>query len=85
MRAVNGWATIGWIIMIPISIVTGWINSVTYVAALSLWALVGSHLSAWQSGRVEVIQDEDANVADVLDVAEKIHEDMRKPPPEGGG
>ena len=35
MRRVNGWLTIFWIAMIPISIVTHWISSVTYVAALS--------------------------------------------------
>jgi hypothetical protein len=36
MRRVNGWLTIFWIVMIPASILTGWISSVAYVAALSL-------------------------------------------------
>jgi hypothetical protein len=54
MRRVNGWLTIFWIVMIPVSLITGWINSVTYVAALSLWALVSGHWSAWQASRVEV-------------------------------
>ena len=40
MRRLNGWLTVGWILMIPVSTATGWFNSVTYVAALSLWALV---------------------------------------------
>ena len=56
-------ATLGgvfWILMIPVSIVTHWISSVTYVAALSLWALVSGHWSAWQAARVEVKQDEEA-------------------------
>jgi hypothetical protein len=44
--------------MIPVSIVTGWINAVTYVAALSLWALVTGHWSAWQAARAEVRQEE---------------------------
>ena len=48
----NGYLTIFWLCMIPISIVTGWITSVTYVAALSLWALVSGHWSAWQAARV---------------------------------
>ena len=56
MRRVNGWFTIGWIVMIPISIVTGWIHSVAYISALSLWALVSGHWSAWQAARVEVAQ-----------------------------
>ena len=50
MRRVNGWLTIFWIVMIPVSIATGWINSVTYVAALSLWALVSGHWSRLASG-----------------------------------
>jgi hypothetical protein len=58
MRAVNGWLTIFWLMMIPVSLITGWISSVTYVAALSLWALVSGHWSAWQAARVEVKQDE---------------------------
>ena len=58
--------------MIPISIFTGWISSVTYVAALSLWALVSGHWSAWQAARVEVRQEEDADVQDVLDKLDEV-------------
>ena len=56
MRRVNGWLTTFWIGMIPISLVTGWVSSVEYVSALSLWALVSGHWSAWQAARVEVEQ-----------------------------
>jgi hypothetical protein len=70
MRRVNGWLTIFWIAMIPISIATGWISSVTYVAALSLWALVSGHWSAWQAARVEVNQAEEAARREQEDVAE---------------
>jgi hypothetical protein len=56
MRRVNGWLTIAWIVMIPISIATGWIHSVAYISALSLWALVSGYWSAWQAARVEVAQ-----------------------------
>ena len=56
MRRVNGWLTIAWIVMIPISLLTGWVKSVVYVSALSLWALVSGHWSAWQAARVEVEQ-----------------------------
>jgi len=49
MRRVNGWLALFWIAMIPVSIITHWISSVAYVAALSLWALVSGHWSAWQS------------------------------------
>ena len=56
MRRVNGWLTIFWIVMIPVSLITGWVNSVVYVSALSLWALVSGHWSAWKAARVEVEQ-----------------------------
>jgi hypothetical protein len=56
MRRVNGWFTVFWIVMIPVSLATGWVKSVVYVSALSLWALVSGHWSAWQAARVEVNQ-----------------------------
>ncbi len=57
MRKVNGWFTIFWLAMIPVSFVMHWLSSVTYVSALSLWALVSGHWSAWQAARVEVNQE----------------------------
>ena len=60
MRRVNGWLTIFWLTMIPISMMMGWLNSVVYVSALSLWALVSGHWSAWQAARVEVNQEKAA-------------------------
>lgn len=61
MRSVNGWLTILWAVLIPVSFATGWVDSVRYVSALSLWALVSGHWSAWQAARVEVKQDAAAN------------------------
>jgi hypothetical protein len=57
MRRVNGWLTMFWLVMIPISYETHWLNSVVYVSALSLWALVAGHWSSWQAARVEVAQE----------------------------
>lgn len=59
MRKVNGWLTIFWIVMIPVSIALDLLSSVQYVSALSLWALVSGHWSAWQAARVEVRQVEE--------------------------
>jgi hypothetical protein len=57
-------------------LLTGWISSVTYVAALSLWALVSGHWSAWQAARVEVKQDEVSNQTDVAEeVVNKLVQD----------
>lgn len=68
MRRVNGWFTIFWVIMIPVSIATHWISSVTYVAALSIWALVSGHWSAWQAARVEVKQENEQDTKDQADL-----------------
>jgi hypothetical protein len=72
MRRMNGWLTIVWIIMIPVSFATGWVKSVAYVSALSLWALVSGHWAAWQAARVEVAQklEEDRRAAE--DVPEQV-------------
>jgi hypothetical protein len=72
MRRVNGWLTVFWLVMIPVSIVTHWISSVTYVAALSLWALVSGHWSAWQAARVEVNQAREAREREKEDVPGEI-------------
>jgi hypothetical protein len=60
MRRLNGWLTMFWVAMIPVSFELGWLKSVTYVSALSLWALVARHLSTWQAARVEVTQETEA-------------------------
>lgn len=72
MRRVNGWLAILWILMIPISLMMGWLDSVVYVSALSLWALVSGHWSAWQAARVEVAQMEDARRRDKEDLVAEV-------------
>jgi hypothetical protein len=69
MRRVNGWLTIFWLIMIPVSLVTHWVSSVVYVSALSLWALVSGHWSAWQAARVEVNQQQEERKREHEDLA----------------
>jgi hypothetical protein len=76
MRRVNGWFTIFWIVMIPISYSLGWLNSVTYVSALSLWALVSGHWSAWQAARVEVAQQGEADARKKNPVEERVVEHL---------
>lgn len=72
MRRVNGWMTIFWIVMIPISIVFGLLSSVAYVSALSLWALVSGHWSAWQAARVEVEQVAEAREREQNPVEDRV-------------
>jgi hypothetical protein len=61
MRRVNGWLTIFWLAMIPVS-----------VSALSLWALVSGHWSAWQAARVEVAQAREKERQEKDPVEEKV-------------
>lgn len=78
MRRVNGWLTIFWLAMIPVSLVTHWIGKVTYVAALSLWALVSGHWAAWQAARVEVNQQREEAKQSKKDVAGEVVERLRE-------
>lgn len=68
MRRINGWLTVFWIVMIPIAFIMGWLQSVVFVSALSLWALVSGHWSAWQAARVEVKQEEEEKKKDKEDI-----------------
>jgi hypothetical protein len=72
MRRVNGWLTMFWLAMIPVSYELGWLKSVVYVSALSLWALVSGHWSAWQASRVEVAQAREAKRQEKEPVEEKV-------------
>jgi hypothetical protein len=76
MRRVNGWLTIFWIVMIPVSLATHWVTSVVYVSALSLWALVSGHWSAWQAARVEVAQQREAHRREEEDLAGDVVEKL---------
>jgi hypothetical protein len=72
MRRLNGVLTLFWIAMIPVSYELGWLKSVTYVSALSLWALVSGHWSTWQAARVEVIQQEQIEREEADPVEERV-------------
>jgi hypothetical protein len=76
MRRVNGWLAIFWVAMIPVSYIEGWLSSVTYVSALSLWALVSGHWSSWQAARVEVAQQRDIEQRDADPIEEKVVEKL---------
>jgi hypothetical protein len=76
MRRINGWLTAFWILMIPVSLMMGWLKSVTYVSALSLWALVSGHWSTWQAARVEVTQQKEAEERLSEPIEEKVVEEL---------
>jgi len=71
MRKANGWLTIVWLVAaLPICLLLS--SSVPFLVFISVYAVVTGHLSAWQAARVEVIQNEDADVAEVLEAVEEI-------------
>jgi hypothetical protein len=76
MRRVNGWLTVFWIGMIPVSIIAGFLSSVSYVSALSLWALVSGHWSAWQAARVEVEQMAEADDLQSHPIEKRVVEEI---------
>src|SRR5580765_869090 len=76
MRKLNGWLTIFWVAMIPVSLAMGWLKSVTYVSALSLWALVSGHWSTWQAARVEVTQQREAEERAAHPIEERVVENI---------
>jgi hypothetical protein len=88
MRRVNGWLAVFWVAMIPISLYTGWVKSVVYVSALSLWALVSGHWSAWQAARVEVTQQNEERARQkedlAADVVERVIEKTNIEPADAG-
>lgn len=74
MRRFHGWATIFWLVMIPVSIHFGWIFSIAYVSALTVYDTVLGHFSSWQSARAE----EAALEADNTEVIEEIHKSVKE-------
>lgn len=72
MRKLNGWLAIGWVGMIPISYELHWLSSITYVSAISIWALVAGHWSTWQAARVECKQEEEMKRKAEEDIPEDV-------------
>jgi hypothetical protein len=58
LKHLHGVLTIIWLAMIPIALVTGWIESLIFISAISIYANVAGHFSAWQAARTEVKQDD---------------------------
>lgn len=76
MRRLNGWLTLFWVAMIPVSYELGWLKSVVYVSALSLWALVAGHWSTWQAARVEVTQQKEMEKLEERPIEQRVVEKL---------
>jgi hypothetical protein len=60
-KHVNLVLVIVWTIMIPVAIITGWLYSLAFISAASLYANIASHLAAW---RADVPTPREGNVGD---------------------
>lgn len=68
----RAWLTIAWVVMIPVSWALGWLHTVVYVSALSLWALVSGHWAGWQAARVEVAQEREIQRRKAAPLEERV-------------
>jgi uncharacterized membrane protein YhaH (DUF805 family) len=48
-RRANFWLAVVWALMIPVSVLTGWIYSLAFISAASIYANVASHVAAWRA------------------------------------
>lgn len=48
-RRANLALTIAWLIVVPVSVYTGWIYSIAFISACSIYANAASHLAAWRA------------------------------------
>lgn len=78
MRKLNGWATIFWLCMLPVSLITGLVNSVGFISLISIYALVTGHWSTFQAARVEERQDDDDTEETVERVEKKVDKIKKK-------
>jgi hypothetical protein len=61
------WLTVFWVVMIPVSAVTGLVRSVSYISYLSLIALVLSQGAGWAAASVEARQAAEDTAGDVVE------------------
>lgn len=59
LRIAHAVATVAWLLMVPLSIITGWLFSVAFVAACSIYANAVGHAAAWQASRAEQQAEDD--------------------------
>ena len=58
VTAVNGWFTVAWVPVVPLTLFTGLKGSVPFVAFMMLWQIIFGHLGNWIAGRGVEIVDE---------------------------
>ena len=54
LEVFHGWMTIMWLLLIPITLLTGLKGSLLWIALMSVYANFIGHFSSWQGARAEV-------------------------------
>jgi hypothetical protein len=57
LRHLHAWLTFAWLLMVPIALITGWVQSLVFISACSIYANAASHFSAWQAAKAEQAAD----------------------------
>lgn len=57
LRRFHAVMTLLWLVLIPVSALTGLAQSVAWVVLMSAWANFAAHFASWQSARVETRQE----------------------------
>jgi hypothetical protein len=68
-RRFNAGATVGWLVLIAPAYLLGWLASVPFVSAISIYANVTGHLAAWRA-------DENSDLIARLDRIEQMLETL---------
>jgi hypothetical protein len=48
-RRINLWLAVLWAVMVPVSVITGWIYSLAFISAVSIYANFVSHIAAYRA------------------------------------
>lgn len=48
-RRANLVLTVVWVAMVPVAILTGWLYSLAFISAVSIYANAAGHLAAWRA------------------------------------
>lgn len=54
MKKIHGVAMDLWLLAIPVAIITGWLFSVAFISAVSIYANFASHFGGYEAARAEL-------------------------------
>ena len=53
MRRLHAVLTVAWFLVMPVALLTGWVESVVFISVISIYANFAGHFSSWQAARAE--------------------------------